>query len=289
MTNPAQYDRPMSITTEDNPELASAVAAKLLSDDDTEEKGVPTVAVPFIAPPPESVFKLPGGGLLDPNGVLHDEVEVKELTGADEEALSKAEVTKSMSRYITTIVKRGLVRIGAHEKPDDKLLSELLVGDREMIELAIRRATYGDELELTMVCPNCSTAVDAVYDLATEIPIRKLDDPFKRTVEVEMRDGRVAVARLPVAADQDVLLGLTGKTLAEANTVLLSRCLISIGGIPTGGVPVVQALGIMDRRAILDEMTKVQPGPKYGEVMVECPGCNSESPSVITLIDLFRG
>lgn len=283
-------DRPtMVISTEDNPELAASMAAKILSEDNKEDEGVPTVAVPFIQPPPESMFTLPGGGLIDADGTLHKEIEVRELTGADEEALSKAEVTKSMARYMNAIVKRGLVRIGEHDAPSEKLLGELLVGDREMVLLAIRRATYGNDMELTLICPNCAAAVDAKYDLATEIPIHTLDDPMQRRIEVTMRDGKVAVARLPTAADQDVLLGLTGKSLAEANTVLLSRCLITIDGVPAGGAEVAKGLGIKDRRLILDEMTDVQPGPKYGEVMVECPNCGGESPSVISLIDLFRG
>lgn len=288
MSDAAQYTRPTVITTNEDPEAASALAASILSEDD-KDSGPPTVAVPFIQPPPESIFKLPGGGLLDSDGIMHDEIEVRELTGADEEALSKAEITKSMARYMNLIVKRGLVRIGEHDAPSDKLLGELLIGDREMILLAIRRATYGDTMELTMICPNCGAAVDANYDLASEIPIRSLADPFQRRIDVTLRNGRVAVVRLPTAADQDALLGLQNKTRAEANTVLLSRCLHSIDGLPAASMGVAQGLGIKDRRIILDGLTDVQPGPKYGEVMVECPGCGSESPSVISLLDLFRG
>jgi len=291
MTNPAQYERPTVISTSTDPEAAAALAASILSDDKQEdEEGVPTVAVPFIQPPPESVFELPGGGIIDADGTRHSEIEVRELTGADEEALSKAEINKTMDRYMNEIVKRGLVRVGEHEAPiNPTLLGELLVGDREMVLLAIRRATYGDSMELTMICPACASAVDANYDLANEIPIRKLEDPMQRRIEVKLRDGRTAIARLPTAADQDALLRLTGKTLPEANSVLLSRCLITIDGMPANSLAAVQNLGIIDRRTILDEMTDIQPGPKYGEVMVECPGCGRESPSVITLMNLFRG
>lgn len=289
MTNPAQIQRPTVISTDEDPEAAARLAASILSDDDKDDKDTGTVAVPFITPPPVGVYTLPGGGLIDADGTCHDEVEVRELTGADEERLSKAEANKNMGRYMQTIVKCGLVRIGEHERPSQRLLDELLIGDRSMILHAIRRATYGDEMALTMICPKCGAAIDANYDLANEIPIKKLDDLSQRRLEVKLRHDRVAVVRIPTAGDQDALFALQGKTLAEANTVLLSRCLISIDGMPANSMEAALALGAKDRGTLLDEMTEAQPGPKYGEVMIECPGCNSESPSVISLLDLFRG
>lgn len=289
MTNPAQFQRPTVISTDENPEAAAALAASILSNDDTDDKDAGTVAVPFIKAPPVGVYTLPGGGIIDPDGTRHDEIEVRELTGADEELLSKAEANKNMGRYMQTIVKCGLVRIGEHERPSQRLLDELLIGDRQMILHAIRRATYGDEMALTMICPKCGTAIDANYDLANEIPIKKLDDPTQRRLEVKLRHDRIGIVRIPTAGDQDALFNLQNKTLVEANTVLLSRCLVTIDGMPANSMEAALGLGAKDRATIIDEMTEAQPGPKYGEVTIECPGCNSESPSVIGLLDLFRG
>lgn len=277
--------------TDIDPIAASEAAQKILAEanepEDDKAKGI--IDVPFIAPPPDTTVKLPGGGLLDADGTINDEVEVKELNGADEEALSKAEVTKNLGRYIQALVKRGTVRIGRFEKLNDDLLGELLIGDREMLILSIRRATYGDELEMAAVCPVCASAVDVTFDLATEIPITVLEDPRQRSVDMVLRDGRKAVVRIPTAGDQNAIYALTGKTMSEMNTLLIGRCLVTIDGMPASGQQAALSLGIHDRREIVKVMNDIQPGPKYSDVEIECPGCGGEFPLQVRLLDLFRG
>lgn len=281
-------DRPVTIiSSHTDPDTATALAERLLSDD-APEKVETTVAVPFIEPPPDTSVRLPGGGIMDPDGTFHDEAVVRELTGADEEALSKADATKSMSRYVQVLVRRGTESIGKYEKLDDNLLGELLVGDREMLILAIRRATYGNDLKLTLVCPSCTAAVDATFDLSSDIPIDDMGDERKRIIEVPLRRGRTAKVRIATAADQDAVLALQGKTVAEMNSAYLARCLVSIDGMPCTRETVL-GLGIRDRQAIIKAMNEAQPGPKYGEVNLECPGCGRDFPMQIGIMELFRG
>jgi hypothetical protein len=276
------------VSSSTDPEAANALAQSILSGEG-EKPDTNMVQVPFIPPPPDTAVKLPGGGLMDADGTLHDDAVVRELTGADEEALSKADATKNMARYVQTITKRGTERIGKYENPDENLLGELLVGDREMLLLAIRRATYGDDMTLTLICPSCASAVDASFDLGTEIPIVDFGDEKKRTLEIRLRDGRMARVRIPTAADQDYVLGLANKTVPEMNTIMMARCMISIDDMPITGQDAVRALGIMDRRTIVKALNEAQPGPKYGEVSLECPGCGRDFPLQIDILSLFRG
>jgi hypothetical protein len=131
--------------------------------------------------------------------------------------------------------------------------------------------------------------VDAKFDLATEIPITTFEDPTKRTLEITLRDGKVAKVRIPTAADQDAVLALTAKTVAEMNTIMLARCLVSIDGMPSIGKETVLSMGLMDRRKIVAALNEAQPGPTYGEVSLECPGCGRDFPMQIGIIELFRG
>lgn len=281
-------DRPVKVlSSATDPEAAAAAAAQILGEQD-EKRNDNMVAVPFIAPPPETNVTLPGGGIMDADGTFHDDAIVRELTGADEEALSKADATKNMARYVQTLLKRGTERIGKYENPDERLLGELLVGDREMLLLAIRRATYGDEMKLTLICPSCTSAVDASFDLASEIPIVDFGDERKRILDVTLRDGRVAKVRIPTAEDQDTVLAMPNKTVPEMNTIMLARCLISIDDMPAGKDAVLN-LGLMDRRTLVTTLNESQPGPKYGEVSLECPGCGRSFPMQISILELFRG
>lgn len=273
-----------------DPMAAAAAAQQILTEaneDDDKDKGF--VEVPFITPPPDTSVKLPGGGILDVDGTLNDDAEVKELNGADEEYLSKAEVTKNLGRYIQALVRRGTVRIGRHERLTDDLLGELLIGDREMLILAIRRATYGDELVMNAICPACAATPEVTFDLATEIPITETEDPARRTVDVVLRDGRKAVVRIPTAADQNAVYALSNKTMSEMNTYLIGRCLVTIDGMPAIGHQAALTLGIMDRRELVKAMNDAQPGPKYSDVEIACPGCGGEFPLQVRLLDLFRG
>lgn len=288
---PALNRPTMVVSSSESPEAAAHLAQSILQDasEDTTKEETGTVSIPFITPPPDTLVRLPGGGILDPHGGINDEAEVRELTGADEEILSKAEATKSMARYVQMLVKRGTVRIGSYEKLTDDLLSELLIGDREALILAIRRATYGDELKLTVVCPACTSSVEVTYDLATEIPTTTLEDPTQRVLEVSLRKGGVARVRIPTCEDQDAVFSVTNKTLSEMNSMLMARCLVTINGQPAQGRESVLALGIMDRQKIVEVMNGAQPGPKYNEVQIECPSCGAESPLRVRLLDLFRG
>jgi len=279
------------ISAATDPEGASALAARIMAEanqEDTASQGPPIVEVPFIDPPPDTTVRLPGGGLLDPDGTVHDVAVVRELNGADEEVLSKIEANKSQIKFVQTLVRLGTESIGDYSKLDDKLMGELLVGDRETLLLAIRRATYGDEMNLTLVCPSCVSAVEAKFDLASEIPIKELEHPNRR-VEVKLRNGQVAVLGIPTAADQDAILSMPGKTNAEMNTALIGRCLITIDGMPATGRSAALGLGAVDRRKISEALVEAQPGPKYGEVNLDCPGCGREFPLQVGLAELFRG
>lgn len=280
--------RPRMVSSSEDPERAAALAQEILGESTEKDEHEGMVAVPFIPTPPDVMVRLPGGGVRGPDGVFQDEAEVRELTGEDEEALSKIDPVKNYGRYVQTLVRRGTVRLGGVTEVTDDLLGELLVGDREMLTLAIRRATYGDELKVNLACPSCVSAVEATYDLATEIPISRLDDPSQRQIDVGLRRGRKAVVSIPTAADQDACLALSGKTRSEINSMLLGRCLVTIDGMAAQSVAVAKNLGMQDREVLLEALMSVQPGPRYEEVMVGCPGCNEEFPLRLGLLDLFR-
>lgn len=264
------------------PEEANAAAAALLGDS-------PEPFTPVIMPEPVSgLVTLPGGVML-PEGGRVVEAEVRELTGADEEALSKSDGGTNFGRFIQITLQRGTLRIGDWEPPDRSLLDSLLLGDRDTLLLAIRKATYGNEMPHTARCLACGEVLDIVLDLNTDIPMKELENPENRRFTVPLRRG-VAVVRLPTGADQNVVLNMKGKTVPEMNTELLSRCVIEINGEPVASRPEpVRALGMADRQTLLTFFTDTQPGPKYEGVKVPCASCERDVPLNIDLADLFRG
>ncbi len=277
------YSNPLA-----NPGAANAAIAAVLGQDTQ-------VAKPEISLPAGGNFRLPGGYVLagDYANVRYD-AEVRELTGADEEAITKAR-SGGVGKFISALLQCGTVSVG-NDKAEPTVLNQLLLGDRDMLLLEIRRATYGNEVSWDQFsCPYCGEEFRLSITL-DEIPIRRLDDPSQRIFEVPLRHGRKAFVRLPVGSDQEALLAVAERTTpSEQNTLLLSRCMISMvdangaENAVTGNAEFVRALGIVDRKSILDAIEEKQPGPQYNDIKFLHESCGKEVPLFISVGDLFQG
>ena len=268
----------------DNPALAAA-AAKMLEDDDPAD----ATLKPEIDAPADGYVQLPVGVVVGDKTIT--EVEVRELTGEDEERLAKAKTSSDPTKFYQTLLECGTVDIGGKD-PED-VTPGMLVGDREALLLGIRKATYGPEIELGEVyCVECDEAFEGSIDV-DDIPIRPLKG--ETTFEVKLRKGGKAQVRLPVGADQMAAVKDPGLTESERNSLVLSRCVVTIaenGGepMPVAGFPsLVLNLGIVDRKRILDEIHKRQPGPRYDEVVIRHEDCGNEIPALLGMGALFPG
>lgn len=263
----------------ENPEQANAQIAALLSDSGPAQGPEPK---PTLEPPPDSLFRLPGMGY---------QVEVRELTGADEEALAK--VQGSFHRWVSTLLELAIEKID-NKSVDSDALGRLLVGDRDYLLLAIRKVTWGPEIELEgLQCPSCQEIYDSVVH-TDDIPVRKLRDPGVASFIVDLRNNRKATVRLPNGHDQAVYLEKDDTTNAQRNTLILQRCvenIIEATGVemPVEGFPsmVREGLSLPDRTRVLREIDKRMPGARYNEVPVTCPACGESTVIGLGPVALF--
>lgn len=258
----------------DNPSAAAAVLAQVFGSGEE----------PALSLPPDMGVLLPVGLERDGERIRH--AEVRELTGADEERLAR---TQGYARYLDSLVTCGTVSIG-DEPATPALLRGLMVGDREALILAIRIATFGTALTFTeFVCPHCGEKSDITVHL-NEIALRGAG--WAESFEVTLRDGSIATWRWPNGHDH-LLFDDSERSAAEANTLLLSRCLVSItksdGTVLAGSKQLALKLGVADRRALVSAISDHAPGPSYDEVRMVHDACGKEVPIVITIWDLFRG
>ena len=100
-------------------------------------------------------------GYRDENGVVHTEFQVREMTGVEEEAISRNEIKSNGGKVIRTLIERCCTRIGTYEQSALKerewreIVQSLTVGDQDYIMLKIREVTIGKEIEVAHKCPNC--------------------------------------------------------------------------------------------------------------------------------------
>lgn len=249
-------------------------------------EATPNEAAPNIPSLPDTLFDLPAGYMDFGTGRVVKDVEVRELTGRDEERIAKAKNTGDVGRWVRAILEAGTVSIGGQEATP-AMLDELLVGDRDYLLMAIRIATYGAEIELgEWKCPSCKEEFEAVFNLR-DIPVKPLRGD--RFFEVPLRKGGVAGVHLSVGSDQMAFLGLEEATDAERNSVLLRRIVDTINGEPVAGLgSLVDNMGVVDRRNILSEVEKRMPGPRYDEAKI-LHGCGAELLVPLGLVSLFPG
>lgn len=266
---------PEVFSTAVDPDLASAQSAAFLS-----QSGMPEIETPS-----PGVVRLPGG-FLDPNGVLHQHAEVRELRGRDEERLARIDPEENLPLWLTTLLDCGVVALGG-VKPSPEMLRLLLIGDREQIILGIRIATYGNEVPMTVRCPNCGHEEAVGIELDKDVPVKTMENPLEREFPVVLKDGSTAVIGLPNVGVQDDVMAATKSTVADDTNLTLSRCLSTINGRPVT-LEQVRDLGLQDRKTLMKFINEQQPGPDYGGVRLPCEKCGRPMSVFLSLADLFR-
>ena len=260
-----------------NPELANQMLAQANAGD--EQLVLPAA----IKPPSDVIVTLPGGYLL-PTGEVATTVEVRELNGKDEEAIAR---TGNLNRIFNTVLNRAVVRIG--DLPaTEKLIDNMLVGDQQAALIGIYKATFGDSAVIASFCNGCNDWKDVEINVNTDINTRVLTDPVgERRFTVKSRNNEYLVV-LPTGVTQKEITSSSDKNYAEITTTILENTVLEINGRPVLSKIQVQNLGIVDRKAITEEIAKRTPGPKFEDVKVTCPDCESEVVVPLNLGTLFR-
>jgi len=228
---------------------------------------------------PESVIIELYRGLLNPTtGQWQTTAEVRELNGKDEEFLSSLENNKKITyaMYVNTLVSRATVRIGdTNIKNTKSIIEELITGDRDILLLAILKATYGAERTFKYPCSSCNTLNDVTINIEEDFPMQEstlnLRDPFLIT----LKNGSKLKFRYPVGSDNVAMA--KGETTAQQSTLLISRCVIwDQHKDSLYSEEWAKALGLKDRNTILGEILGPKVGPKLGEVKTQCATCDAD-------------
>jgi len=264
-----------TISAAANPVLANDLIKKAMDETPKPEQEVK------LTPPSDNVVTLPGGYLTDAGEVI-TEAEVRELTGADEEAIAKA---ANVGRALLTILQRGTVRIG-NLKAEENVLDNLLSGDRDTLLLAIFKATFGRTAEIQV---NFGGEIKPVeVDLDVDIKTKALSDPLNdRVFEVQGKKDTFIV-QLPTGKAQKEIIASSDKSAAELTTIMLEYTVVQINGSPVLNKQQVRNLGLVDRRKIVDEINKRIPGPQFDNITVTDPDTGREVQVPINFGTLFR-
>jgi len=274
----------MSTTTKtikaaNNPALANQLAEEAIKGPQDDEVKVE------VKYPSDNFVELPGG-FITPAGEVVKSVEVRELTGRDEEAIAR---TGNIGRALNTVLNRGTVKIGNMAATED-LLDLMLGGDRDEVLLGIYRVTFGNPAELPGWCTTCGTSKTVAVDLLEDIERKTLKDPLAdRDFTVEGRKGATYEMSLPNGKAQKDIFANLDKTAPELTTMLLENTVNKINGMPVYDKRQILDVGVADRETLTDELGKRIPGPQFSDIRIPCTDCGSDEVVVpINLGRLFR-
>lgn len=238
----------------------------------------------------KGVYDLPCG-YLDPSGILHTEVAVKEIGGHVEDMLGDKRTPPN--KKINELLARCVERIGSYTDPGQlsQITLDLPIGDRAYLMFAIRMISLGNEYPFTDKCPSCGKEKIYIVDLA-ELAPRKMVDPHKRVHDVVLpSSGKSARFHVMTGRDEDRLskinkdLGKGGKSSDDASlslAILIRLDMLDgrpfdvrpINGQPAG-LAEVQNLGLRDRNFLRDQFEDHEGGLDT-ETELECPECGHE-------------
>lgn len=226
-------------------------------------------------------------GYKDENGVMHTEFEYREMNGTDEEAIAKPKVKSSGSMVTRVILERCITRIGSIEKESVKpsewtsIIQSLAIGDQDFAMLKIREISLGDEFEVSHKCPSCKTKINSVFTL-DELPLI----PYSGVEEIEFelprgykdKEGTVhkfGVLRHANGLDREALDKVVSQNPSMANTLLLARCIKSLGTAPITD-DLLRNLSMRDRNYLFSLIRDTSFGYDVSDFEIECPSCERE-------------
>jgi len=245
-------------------------------------------AVPQIAQQEPTSVKLLRGVRAEEDGVVtwHMDAEVRELTGEDEEALAAIERKEGVlyTEYMNALLSRAVTRVG--DLPgSETVLSKLILADREILFLAILRATYGPTRDLHTVCYSCGTPNTVTIDLIDDFPYQSPEFDPREPFDVK---GRKQTYRLRLPnADDTVFAQRHGKTDPEVNTAMLSRCVVFDQDAPEDPLDWAKKLNVADRRKLINALLDVKIGPRLEGVDTHCAECGVEMPILLDWVSLL--
>lgn len=260
--------------------------AKVVKDDESEILMQEAVTQEINPVDDESTVFTMLAGYKDPDGVIHKEFTLREMTGKDEEAIHKSDIKNNGSRIVSVLLSRCVTSIGTltpksvggRAKWED-IIKSLFVGDQDYMLIQLRKLSIGEELEVDHVCPN----KDCRAKLHTVVEVDELEIiPFsgERVIPFELPRGykdrkgvlhTIGTMRLPTGLDREVLTPLAKTNLAKAETVMLTRlCRFDDGAYVDDDV--MSSLSIRDREYLQKLLQEHYFGVKL-ETEVVCDSC----------------
>jgi hypothetical protein len=115
----------------------------------------------------EYTYELPKG-YVDKDGTLHREITLREITGADQEAMLNPQLKTNPAKMLTALLARVIVKLGSLDKAkiDTSVTANMFKSDRDFLIMKLKEIDSGPDMEIDVECPECGRKFKAMLDMA---------------------------------------------------------------------------------------------------------------------------
>ncbi len=232
---------------------------------------------------PVEAVPLPSRGrVYPPDNPLHgqDTIDIKAMTAQEEDILTSRALIKK-GTVITHLLRSCMI-----DKRIDP--NDMIAGDRNAVMTALRITGYGQEYNVEVDCPACSTRSKQAFDLAS-LPIKRLEvDPVaeganlfeltlpvtNKTVRFKFLDGKDE-EEIMITSERQKKVGLQGENLV---TTRLKHAIVAVDGTTDKGKIglFIRNMPARDSLTLRKYIDKNEPGIDMKSWM-ECPSCFESS------------
>lgn len=227
-------------------------------------------------------------GYVDEEGTVHKTYTLREMTGEDEEYVNRSDIKSNGAKVSTALLSRCVTSIGSITKKSagpkkwEQIFKDILVGDRDIMLLQLRKDSIGEEIEVVHTCPNpeCKAKLKTIinvdeleivpFDGMREIPF-DLPKGYTDSKGVTHKTGKM---RRPNGLDGEVLTPVAKNNMAKAESLLLSRvCQFDDGAYIDQSI--MAKLSVKDRQYLQKLLNEHSFGVNMS-IPVMCDRCGEE-------------
>lgn len=183
-----------------------------------------------------------------------DEIELREMTGVEEELLTNQKLIRS-GDAVNQVLANCILRIGEINDIAVKQVLDMLSGDRLFTLVRLRQISLGDEVELDLVCPNtaCRVKNHVVLNL-NDLPVTTYGEEREFTFNLPSSGAKVRFRYM----DGNMEKRLAQMQEPSISTAMLIRILDIDGNQPNKKA--LAEMSMRDRTALRTEMQRVDAG-----------------------------
>lgn len=221
---------------------------------------------------------LPSMGLFYKDGTSH--MRVKSITGNDEIMLSSPYLSRT-GNAIRILLNNLIIN-------SDLEYDELLICDRDAVLLFLRSTTFGDEVEMDFVCPECQKESKGQFKISS-IEAKEIHVPPNENGEFEF------LVPSTLSSDSPTQINFSPLRIGDSHLVkdkqLMSRYMAQIKSINDNNdknyiLRYLKQMKIKDSKSLREFMDKVEPG--FEETILHtCPSCEYKIKDVVRIDESF--